>query len=198
MILNHIWGLYAHPKTEWHTIDRNHESISSSLSHILLIALVPSVCMFYSTAYIGWRIGVGEPIFLSTGSAALMSIATYFALVVGVFALAYLTNWMSRTFGTEPNFIHALELAAYTATPLFMVGFSALYPAPWFMMLVGFAGLAWSIYLLYTGVPILMHIPEEQGFIFASSVVTVGLVLLVAILASTVILWSVGFGPSFV
>jgi len=40
-----------------------------------------------------------------------------------------------------------------------------------------------------------MNIPEEKGFIYASSVVTAGLVLLVALMASSVILWSLGFGP---
>ncbi len=197
MILNHIWGLYTHPKEEWHHIDKSRETITSSLSHILLVALIPTVCMFYATAYLGWSIGVGEPIKLTVQSALTISIATYFALVAGVFCLALLANWMSQTFGAEKNFTHSLELAAYTATPLFMVGFSALYPELWFIMSVGFVGLAWAIYLLYSGVPILMHIPEEQGFIYSSSLVTVGLVLLVAIMASTVMLWSYGMGPSF-
>jgi len=53
------------------------------------------------------------------------------------------------------------------------------------------------VYLLYSGVPILMNIPEERGFIYASSLVTCGLVLLVGIMASSVILWSYGFGPSY-
>jgi hypothetical protein len=42
-----------------------------------------------------------------------------------------------------------------------------------------------------------MHIPEERGFIYASSVVTCGLVLLVIILAATAIMWTSGFGPMF-
>ena len=41
MILNHLWGLYAHPKEEWHTIDTRHESFRYSLIHILLVALIP-------------------------------------------------------------------------------------------------------------------------------------------------------------
>lgn len=64
------------------------------------------------------------------------------------------------------------------------------------MMLVGLAGVSYSVYLLYTGVPILMKIPEEKGFIYASSVVTAGLVLLVALMTGSVILWSNGFGPA--
>ncbi len=197
MILNHLFGLYTHPKDEWHDIDDRHESLSSSLSHILLIALIPSICAYIASAHIGWSIGVGEPMFLSQNSALVMSIAMYCGLVAGVFALAALAQWMARTFGAETNFTHALELAAYTATPLFTVGLSALYPELWFIMLAGFAGLAYSIYLLYSGVPIMMHIPEERGFIFASSLVTCGLVLLVALMASSVILWSLGLGPSY-
>ncbi|WP_341501530.1 Yip1 family protein [Gallaecimonas sp. GXIMD4217] len=197
MILNHLWGLYAHPKDEWHSIDERHESLLYSLSHIMIIALIPSLCGFYSSAFIGWRIGVGEPVLLTVNSALMISIAMYFALIAGVFLLAYLAKWMAQTFGSNPSFTQTLELAAYTATPLFMVGFASLYPEPWFIMLVGLAGLAYSVYLLYTGVPILMHIPEERGFIYASSLVTVGLVLLVGILAATAILWGMGLGPMF-
>ena len=121
MILGHLFGLYTHPKQERRTIDKEHEGFQSSLSHILLIALLPPIFAFISSVFIGWRIGVGEPIFLTQSSALGMSVAMYFALIAGVFALAYLTYWMSHTFGSTPTYTQALELAAYTATPLFMV-----------------------------------------------------------------------------
>ncbi|MCL1147957.1 YIP1 family protein [Shewanella marinintestina] len=193
MILNHLMGLYTHPKEEWHTIEKNHEALRSSLSHIVIIALIPAICAFIGTSQIGWDLGVGERQFLTTESAMIMSTGMYF----GLFALAYLAFWMAKTFDAKPSYTQALELAAYTATPLFMVGLSALYPTLWFIMVVGLAGLAYSVYLLYTGVPIIMNIPEEKGFIYASSVVTAGLVLLVGLMASSVILWSVGFGPMY-
>lgn len=197
MILGHLFGLYAHPKQEWQTIDKEHEGIQSSLSHILLIALLPPLFAFISSAFIGWRVGVGEPIFLTQSSALVMSIAMYIALIGGVFALAFLTHWMSHTFGSAPSYTQSLELAAYTATPLFMISIAAIYPQIWFLMIAGLIGIAYSVYLLYTGVPILMHIPEERGFIYASSIVTGGLVLLVSIIAGSVILWSFGIGPQF-
>lgn len=197
MILNHLWGLYAHPKEEWQTIDARHESLKFSLIHILLVALIPSVCAYFSAVHIGWSIGVGEPISLTPDSAIKMAVAMYVALILGVFALAYLAHWMAHTFGSEPNYTQTLELASYTSTPLFMVGIAALYPELWFVMLVGLAGLSYSVYLLYVGVPILMHIPEERGFIYASSVVTCGLILLVCVLAATAMLWSSGFQPIY-
>ncbi len=154
MILNHLWGLYAHPKEEWQTIDARHESLKFSLIHILLVALIPWVCAYFSAVHIGWSIGVGEPISLTPESAIKMAVAMYVALILGVFALAYLAHWMAHTFGSEPTYTQTLELASYTSTPLFMVGIAALYPELWFVMLVGFSRLVlfsvfvvcWSAY----------------------------------------------------
>ncbi len=197
MILNHLMGLYTHPKEEWHTIEKNHEEVKSSLSHVLLIALIPSICTFMASTQIGWNLGVSDRLFLTVNSALMMSICMYLGLIIGVFALAYLAFWMAKTFDATPSFTQAFELASYTATPLFMVGLAALYPSLWFMMLIGLTGLIYSVYLLYTGVPIVMNIPKEKGFIYASSVVTAGLVLLVALMASSIILWSYGLGPIY-
>jgi len=198
MILNHIWGLYAHPKEEWQTIEKRHESLAYSLIHILVVALIPAICSYFATAHIGWSIGAGDLIKLPENAALLMSIAMYAGLVVGVFGLAYLIQWMAVTFDAKPDFTQCLELAAYTATPLLMVGLTALYPVLWFMTLAGLAALSYSVYLLYSGVPIMMNIPEEKGFIYASSVVTCGLVLLVTLMAASAIMFGMGFGSDYI
>jgi len=198
MILNHIWGLYAHPKDEWQTIEKRHESLMYSMIHILVVALIPAICGYYAAAHIGWTIGVGDPIKIAQGSAQVLAVALYCALVVGVLALAYLIQWMAKTFDAKPSFIQALELAAYTATPMLMVGIAALYPVLWFVTLAGLAAVCYSVYLLYSGVPIMMNIPEGKGFIYSSSVVTCGLVLLVGIMAFSAVMWSMGFGPEYI
>ena len=198
MILNHIWGLYAHPKDEWQTIEKRHESLMYSLIHILVVSLIPAICGYYAAAHIGWTIGVGDPIKISQSSAQLMAVAMYCALVVGVFALAYLIQWMAKTFDSKPSFVQSLELAAYTATPMLMVGVAALFPVLWFVTLAGLAAVCYSVYLLYSGVPIMMNIPEDRGFIYSSSVVTCGLVLLVGIMAFSAVMWTLGFGPEYI
>lgn len=195
MILNHLWGLYAHPHEEWHDIDNRHEKMFYSMSHILLVALIPCVTAYYSTVHIGWQVSGSETIQLTSSSALFMAGAMYLAMITGVLILAYLAFWMAKTFGAEPTYTQTVELAAYTSTPMFMAGVSALYPELWFIACVGLVGLSYSVYLLYIGTPIIMHIPEERGFIYASSVVTGGLVLLVCILALTATLWTSGFGP---
>ena len=56
---------------------------------------------------------------------------------------------------------------------------------------------AYAVYLLYIGVPIVMRIPEERGFLSASAMVAVGLVGCAALLAATVILWEMSAMPVF-
>jgi len=198
MILNHIWGLYAHPKEEWHTIEKRHESLMYSLAHILIVALIPAICAYYATAHLGWSVGARDPIKLPEANAMMLAGAMYAGLIAGVFALAYLIQWMAVTFDAKPDFTQALELAAYTATPLLMVGIAALYPVLWFVTLAGLAALTYSVYLLYAGVPIMMNIPEEKGFIYSSSVVTCGLVLLVTLMAISAVLFGMGFGSDYI
>jgi hypothetical protein len=127
-----------------------------------------------------------------------MAVSVYFALAFGVFLLGFLIQWMAKTFDSKPDYIQSLELATYTATPLIMVGVTALFPVLWFVTLSVISAMIYSIYLLYTGVPIMMNIPEEKGFIYASSVVTCGLVLLISLMAITAMMWTTGFGPEFI
>ena len=88
-------------------------------------------------------------------------------------------------------------IAGLTATPLFLSGLVGFYPVLWIDMLVGVVAISWSVYLLYLGIPIVMAIPEERGFLFSSAVVAIGLVMFIVILVATVILWDFGAAPAF-
>jgi hypothetical protein len=88
-------------------------------------------------------------------------------------------------------------LAAYTATPLFLIGIMELYPVLWLNMVVGIVALSYTVYLLFSGVPIMMDISEDRGFLFSSAVLAVGLVAFVGLLAVTAILWGMGLEPQF-
>ncbi|GEA13699.1 Yip1 family protein [Alteromonas sp. KUL49] len=198
MILNHLIGIYTHPKEEWHSIDDRHENYFYALSHIAIIALIPSLVAYYSSAHTGWSIGAGDLIRLSENSALAMGVGMYFGLVTGVIALAVLIHELAKAFEVHPSYTQSLELAAYTATPLFMVGFAGLYPELWVVMTALLVGISYSTYLLYSGVPILLHMPEDKGFIYSSSVVTCGLVLLVILMTGSVLVWGIAGGPVFV
>ena len=54
-----------------------------------------------------------------------------------------------------------------------MVGF---YPILWLDMLVGVTAISWAVYLMYLGIPIVMNIPAERGFLYSSAVLAIALV----------------------
>jgi hypothetical protein len=78
---------------------------------------------------------------------------------------------------------------------MFLAGIIGLVPILWLDVFVVMAAVSYTVYLLYSGVPIFMNIPEERGFIFATSILTVGLCALVGMMAATVIIWGMGFSP---
>jgi len=198
MVLQHVWGLFSEPRRAWREIRDQRCTIGKCYcSHVLILAALPAIAGFIGTTQIGWRIGSREIHKLTLESGLTIALLTYVTLLVAVFSIGWLIHWMGQTYGAKRSLAQCIALAAYTATPLFLVGLLWVYPVLWFDMLVALPALAYTVYLLYTGVPIMMEIPEERGFLFASAVLAVGLVALVAVLAITAILWGSGFGPVF-
>ncbi len=199
MILSHLLGLLSHPIRECESIRDEARSISECYrTHVLILAAIPPVSAFIGATQVGWAGGSGEIARLTTMSGVQIMIAFYLAMLVAVFVMGKAIHWMAITYRSESvDLDKCVVLSAYTATPLFLVGIVALYPVVWLNLLFGLGALAYTIYLLYTGVPIVMQISKEQGFLFSTAVLTVGMVTLVGMLAVTALLWGFGIAPSF-
>jgi hypothetical protein len=198
MVLQHIWGLFTNPKKEWESIRDDECTIGKCYAaHVLILAAIPPISGFIGTTQFGWQIGAGDPVMLDAQKAGLFAALYYLAMLVGVFSMGWMIQWMADTYGAKPQLSQSVVLAAYTATPLFLIGLMELYPVLWLNMVVGIPALAYTVYLLYTGVPIMMGISEERGFLFSSAVLAVGLVAFVALLAITALLWGMGLEPTF-
>ena len=198
MVLQHVWGLFTNPKREWEAIRDDECTIGKCYAiHVLMLAAIPAISGFIGTTQFGWQIGVGDPVKLTLQSAGLIAVAYYFAMLVGVYSLGWMIHWMGDTYDAKVPLSQCVVLAAYTATPLFLIGLMELYPVLWINMVVGIPALAYTVDLLYTGVPVMMGISEDRGFLFSSAVLAVGLVAFVALLAATAILWGMGLEPQF-
>lgn len=198
MSFSHAFGLLARPKAEWAAIrDRSHGVARSLLAHTAPFALIPAIAGYFGTTRIGWQIGTGGVVRLTEASALRIAVVYYLAIVATTVCIAWTIRWMGRTYGASQPLGQCYALATYTATPLFLVGLMHLQPILWVNLIVGLPVLGYTVYLFYAGVPVMMEIPEERGFLFSSAVMAFGLVALVALLAASVVLWSSGFGPSF-
>jgi hypothetical protein len=198
MVLKHIWGLFVNPKREWAAIRDDECTVGKCYAaHVMILAAIPAISGFIGTTQFGWQIGAGNPVMLTTQSAGLISALYYLAMLVGVYAIGWMIHWMGGTYGADVPLSRCVVLAAYTATPLFLIGLMELYPVLWVNLVVGIVALSYTVYLLYSGVPIMMGISEDRGFLFSSAVLAVGLVSFVALLAITAILWGMGLEPQF-
>ncbi|ODS24939.1 hypothetical protein AB835_01370 [Candidatus Endobugula sertula] len=201
--LEHTLGIMLHPDSEWKAIrSEKHSFQQVFFSHVPLLALIPAVAFFIGVTQVGWSVGGGEPIKLTVLSAMELCGLTYFALLIGVFLLGEFINFMAKTYGVkdsdEKRHYEGTALAVYITTPVFLAGIFGIYPDIWVNAIAtGIAG-AYAVYLVYEGIPILMNISKEQAFLYASSVVTVGLVLMVVVRVVAVILWNIGIGPVYV
>lgn len=191
MFLQHMMGILHHPKEEWGQIRKEHYSAAHIfMQQISILAAIPAVCMFIGTTQVGWSIAGSEYIKLEASSAISAAIAFYFAMWVAVGFITYAIHWMEKNYGGNVTFDDCLSLATYTATPMFLSGLAALYPLLWLNVSVGLVAVCYSVYLLYTGVPVIMKIPEGRAFLFSTSILTVGLCTLVGVLVASVVLWS--------
>lgn len=200
MILNHIWGIFAHPDEEWATIRSEPNTIGRHyITHALILALIPAIASYIGASQVGWTVGSGDTVYkLTSQSALFLCTLAYGAMVTGVVVLGKFVDFLSETYQGEDHTPRGIALATYVSTPVFLCGIIAAYPVLWLVMIVGLIGIAYAVYLLYEGVPILMDIPKERGFVFASAIITIALVMFVALLAITVIVWAVGIGPVFI
>lgn len=198
MFLRHIIGLITDPDRQWPKIrDQYSGSNSYYPPHIFLLALIPAVSGYFGTTHIGWQIGAGEPIRLTSETALSIAIIYYLVLLIGVFAIGWVIHALGKAYDVVKPLSLCVALAAYTATPLFLIGIMELYPVLWLNMLLGLIALAYTVYLLYSGLPIMMEIPKERGFLYSTAVLGVGLIALVALLSATALLWGMGLQPVF-
>ncbi|MFV8569780.1 Yip1 family protein [Marinobacter sp. SBS5] len=201
MLLSHAFGLFTHPGQEWASIRKEHESpMKLYVAYVLALAAIAPICAYISTAHFGWTIGSERLIKLTEISAIQLSILTYIAMLVGVFALGYAINWMAKTYGAKEEHVpsNGMALAAYSCTPMFLAGFALLYPVPWFNAFVFLAAAAYSAWLMYDGLPIVMGIDKDRAVMYGGALLTVALVILVSTRGGSVILWNLGVGPVFI
>ena len=172
------------------------DSLAVFFRWIVWLALAPAVFAFVGASAFGWRLGAAQPLYLSSDTLTLISIAYFFALLFGLVSTAFVGRWMAPTYGARDALGAHLALVGVVAAPMVAGSAFHLFPHVFVNLLVLIPALIWSIYLLYKGLPIALRTTPEQGMLMASSLVAYLLVGAVTLLGLTVALWASGIGPS--
>lgn len=196
-MLGHIFGFMFTPTSEWGEVSKQ-DTGPVDILYLLIMALLPAIAWYYGTAVIGWQVADGETVRLTADSAMAIVSLFYLAMVASVCCIGYFVHWMAQSYGSDSSIVKGISLVGYCATPMFIAGLVGFYPILWLDMLIGVLAISHTLYLLYIGIPIVMDIPKERGFLFASAILAVCLVIFMALMGATVILWELGVMPVFI
>ncbi len=169
----------------------------SALLLPLLLALLPTVAWYFGTTQVGWKVGDGDPVRMTADSAQIIAILFYVTMIASIAGIGCMIHWMSITYGADSSVAKGMVIAGVTATPLFLAGAVGFQPMLFVDLVVGVIALCYSVYVLYLGIPIVMKISQDRGFLFSSAVVGVCMVILMTIMGASVILWDTIAPPIF-
>ena len=197
-MLSKIWGIMFKPTATWREIGEMSESqLNWYLLYPVILGLIPTLAWYYGTTQVGWTVAGDSLTRLTPESAAGMAACYFFAQLTAIAIIGYLIHWMSKTYGAETSTVKGIVLAGFTATPILLAGAVGVYPLLTLDLLLAIVSSSWAVYLLYKGVPLAMKMPAERGFLYASAIVGVVLVMVIGLMGATLILWDLGFEPVF-
>ncbi len=198
-MFDHIPGLLLRPRAQWKAIATLSDAqIKRLLPYPIVMALLPALGFYVGTTRIGWSITGVEMVRITEASAIPLVVLFYLALLGAVVFIGLLLDWMSQTYQTASFPIKGVVLMGYACTPVFLAGAFAAYPIWWLDLVLAIAACTYAIYLVYLGVPVMMKVPWDRGFLYASAVFTVALVYVVVVLVGTAIIWEYIATPVFV
>lgn len=197
-MLNHAFGLLVHPRQQWQALhDLSDDSLKRNSPYSIVLALLPALAWYIGTTEFGWRIGQGDATYMTEHSALSLMGGFYFSLLVAVTVIGYFIHWMSKTYGVKSDPLKGFVVAGFIATPIFLAGIAGIYPQVWLNVLLVLAAISYAVYLLFIGLPIMFDMTEERGFLFATAVMGVAMVVAVGMMASMVLFWDLVSAPIF-
>lgn len=171
-LITRVQNILMQPKSEWAVIEPEQTDPKTLYTtYIAIVALIPAVATFISTAFIasffGGRIGAGLVI-----TAAIMQ---YVLTLLMVFVVALIADFLAPTFDGQKNLNQALKLTAYAMTAAWVSGVFAI--VPFLGWLLAMIGALYSLYLFYLGAPVLMKVAGDKAIAY-TVVVVIGAIVI--------------------
>ena len=177
-LIDRTKSILLQPRATWPAIEAEAADVAGLYTrYLMVLAAIPAVCGFIGMSLIGvgaFGISVRVPVV-----AGLVNMVVSYALsLVGVFVLALIVDALAPTFGGQKSAIQALKLAVYASTAALLGGVFMLLPA---LAVLGLLAALYSVYLIYTGLPVLMRNAPEKTLPYTAVVLVAAIVVGVVI-----------------
>jgi hypothetical protein len=146
---NRVKNILLNPKEEWTVIlAEQPDSKKIILNYVSILALIPTLSTLLGYGLQGhWMTGIRE------------GLVEFLVSVISVLVIAWIVDLLAPSFQSEVNFGRSLQLVAYSFSPGLVAGILSLIPS---LSLFVFLISLYSIYLIYTGIPLLKKTPVES------------------------------------
>src|SRR5690606_18927644 len=174
-IVERVKSILTSPRSEWPVIAAEPATVAGLYTgYIMWLAAIPAVFGFIKGSLIGhgmFGVSVTTPIF-----AGLIGMVLGYVLgLVVLYVVALIVNALAPTFAGEKNQVQALKAVGYAWTAAWVAGIAVI--LPWLGWLVPLIGGAYSIYLLYLGLPHTMKCPPEKSLGYTAVTVVITILL---------------------
>ena len=166
------------PQETWATIEAETTDTATLFTrYAMVLAAIPAVCGFIGMSLIGFG-GFGVTIRVPFVAGLVNMVVSYVLSLVGIFVLGLIIDALAPTFGGQKSPIQALKVAVYASTVALLGGIFSLLPS---LAMLGLLAALYSIYLLYTGLPVLMKNLPQKSVAYTVVVIVAAIVVGVVI-----------------
>jgi hypothetical protein len=192
-LVDRVKNILLSPRAEWQVIDAEPATVSSLYAgYIAPLAAIPAVCGAIGLAVFGYSIPiVGGTYRVPITTALTNAVVSFVFQLVGVYIFAFIVDALAPSFGGTKNMVQALKLAAYSATPVWILGVLSLFPG--LTSLLGLVGVLYMLYLFFIGLPVCMKAPQDKVIGYAA-VSIIAMIIVVVVLGAVAGLLGVGIG----
>ena len=151
--------LLLEPKEEWPRIDSEATTPKDIFtSYVMILAAIPAIA--YAIMMILFMPRLPGVFGFSLPSVLAGVVVQYLLGLAGVYVMGLIIDALAPSFGGTKDSLKALKVAAYFPTALWVACAALVIPVVG--LLVVLVGFAYSLYLLYLGLPVLMKNPPDK------------------------------------
>ena len=171
-LLQRVLDILMRPRDTWLQIDAEDGNPARIyLSYLVFLAAIPAVAGFIGYSLIGvgaFGISVRVPVVQGLVS----MVVGYVLSLAMVYVLALIANMLAPRFQAQQDMGSAFKLVAYASTAGMLGGVFSILPS---LAMLGLLAALYSVYLIYSGIPVLMKAPQEKAVGYTAALVVCGI-----------------------
>ena len=168
-------NIIVNPKAEWEAIAADPTPTAQIVTgYVLPLAGLAALASLIGLSLIGQSVPFIGTYRMGIGWGLALAIYNVVMAVVFVYVVGFIIDALGPTFNAQKNMAQAIKVAAYSYTPVWVLGILTVIPALGILVIFG---ALYGLYLLYLGLPRLMKNPPDKSMGYTALTVVVAIVV---------------------